>query len=473
MSGFLIAVVSVVVILGFMILIHEFGHYAVAKLLKVRVEVFSIGFGKRLLGFRKGETDYRIAAIPLGGYVKMSGENPMDQRTDDPAEFMNHPRWHRFLIAIAGPAMNILFAIGLLTAVYMIHYEYAAVFDQPAVIAWVKPDSAAAQAGLQSGDRIVRIEELEKSIWERGYAKARKWLGSESPSQEGENPNWEQVYFKVMLNPNQPVGVTIDRDGQTFQRTIYPKAVSISQYGSAGWSPKDSVIVGKLQSADMPAARAGVKAGDRILALDGKPLPGIEAMIYNLQQTKEKPVELTVLRDGRTLKLTVNPVLAPTEDSAESLYRIGFLGKSETKVRKLGFHDAFAYSLQENKKGSLLILQLVEKLLAGKISPKTISGPIGIAQDAGEAAQQEGWTPLMALTAGISLNLGIFNLLPIPILDGGVIVLLLIEGLLRRDISLRFKERIYQVAFVFLILFAAMVIFNDLQKIAGVFHRSP
>src|SRR6059036_2506081 len=140
MSGFLTAVISVAVILGFMILIHEFGHYAAAKLLGVRVEVFSIGFGKRLLGFRRGDTDYRIAALPLGGYVKMSGENPMDERTGDPAEFMSHPRWHRFLIAIAGPAMNIMLAIGLLAGIYMVHYEYPPYKDQAAVIGYVKAD---------------------------------------------------------------------------------------------------------------------------------------------------------------------------------------------------------------------------------------------------------------------------------------------------------------------------------------------
>src|ERR1700693_6116271 len=163
MSGFLIAVLSVGVILGYMILIHEFGHYATAKLLGVRVEVFSIGFGKRLFGFPRGHNDYphpaiRIAAIPLGGYVKMSGENPMDARTNDPGEFMSHPRWHRFIIAIAGPAMNILFAVGLLTCVYMVHYEYPAVLDGPAIIGWVAQDTPAAKAGIQIGDRIVAID---------------------------------------------------------------------------------------------------------------------------------------------------------------------------------------------------------------------------------------------------------------------------------------------------------------------------
>src|ERR1035438_8222149 len=147
MSDFLTSLVAVVAVLGFMILIHEFGHYAVAKWLGVRVEQFAIGFGKRLVGFRKGDTDYRINAIPLGGYVKMSGENPMDARTDDPGEFMSHPRWHRFIIAIAVPAMSVLFAVGRLTCVYMVHYEYPAVLNEPAVIGWVLQDTPAAKAG--------------------------------------------------------------------------------------------------------------------------------------------------------------------------------------------------------------------------------------------------------------------------------------------------------------------------------------
>ena len=167
MSDFLTSVVAVAGVLGFMILIHEFGHYAVAKLLGVRVEQFAIGFGKRLIGFRRGETDYRINAIPLGGYVKMSGENPMDQHTDDPREFLNHSRWHRFLIAVAGPAMNILLAVFLLTVVYMVHYEYPVYLDKAAVLDGVKPRSPAAQAGLQSGDRIVSVDGIENPTWEQ------------------------------------------------------------------------------------------------------------------------------------------------------------------------------------------------------------------------------------------------------------------------------------------------------------------
>lgn len=448
MSDFLISIAAVAVVLGFMILIHEFGHYAVAKLLGVRVEVFSIGFGKRLLGFRKGDTDYRISAIPLGGYVKMSGENPMDERTGDPAEFMSHSRWHRFLIAIAGPSMNILLAIFLLTAVYMVHYEYPVFLDQPAVIEGVKRDSAAARAGLQPGDRIVKVDGIE-------------------------NPTWEQLQPRVWLSANQPLTVTVQRGNQTFQRTIVPQPVTTSEVGSAGWYPEEPVVVGRVES-DTPAAKAGLKEGDRIVAMDGQTLPSIESMIERLQQTKDKPVDLTVVRDGQDLNFNLKPVLSKTEDPKEQRYRLGFLNKSETKVTTLPFAQALSLSLEQNKKYSLLILELAKKIVERKVSLRAVSGPIGIAQDAGYAAQQKGWTPLLELTAGISLNLGIFNLLPIPILDGGVILFLLIEGLMRRDVSLRIKERVYQAAFVFLVLFAVMVIYNDLMKtLPGLMDRLP
>src|ERR1700682_4102859 len=168
MSDFLTSLIAVVAVLGFMILIHELGHYIVAKWLGVRVEQFPIGFGKRLVGFRKGDTDYRINAIPLGGYVKMSGENPMDERSDDPREFLNHPRWHRFLIAIAGPVMNILLAVVLLTAVYMVHYEHATYMDQPAVVGWVEHGSPAEKQGIKPGDRIVQIDGVQNPTWEQG-----------------------------------------------------------------------------------------------------------------------------------------------------------------------------------------------------------------------------------------------------------------------------------------------------------------
>ncbi len=185
-NRFVIAVVSMAVVLGIMILVHEFGHYAAAKFFGVRVDVFSIGFGKRLVGFRRGDTDYRISALPLGGYVKMAGENPLEPRSGAPNEFMSHPRWQRFVIAIAGPAMNILLAIAILTGVFMVHYERPQFFDQPAVVGWVMDNSAASKAGIQPGDRIVRIEGVQ-------------------------NPTWEDVMLKVIVSPKQPVDIAIQR----------------------------------------------------------------------------------------------------------------------------------------------------------------------------------------------------------------------------------------------------------------------
>jgi regulator of sigma E protease len=442
MSDFLTSLVAVAAVLGFMILIHEFGHYAVAKWLGVRVEQFAIGFGTRLVGFRKGETDYRINAIPLGGYVKMSGENPMDDRTDDPREFLNHPRWHRFLIAIAGPTMNILLAIVLLVVVYMVHYEYPAVYDQPTVIGWVLKDSAAAKTGFQIGDRITRIDDVQ-------------------------NPTWEQVDLKEALSPGQPLSVEVERNGQRIEKTVVPEASGVDQIGFAGWAPKETTLTITDLQPDMPAEKAGLKEGDQLIALDGKPLPAIAAMIESLQDTKDKPVQLTVLRDGQQKTFTVQPVLI------EKRYRIG-MESMQMKVKTLPFASAFDLSLHQNRQDALLILELVKKMAQRKISMRSIEGPIRIGQAAGEAARRKGWTPLMELTAAISLNLGIFNLLPIPILDGGVIMFLLIEGLMRRDISMNIKERVYQAAFVFLVLFAVMVIYNDLMKtIPGLADRLP
>jgi regulator of sigma E protease len=330
----------------------------------------------------------------------------------------------------------------------MVHYEYPAFMDKPAVIDGVRRDSPAAQAGLQAGDRIVKVDGIE-------------------------NPTWEQLQPAVWLSANQPLAITVQRGDQVLQKTIVPKAVTSSEVGSAGWYPAEPVIVGRMD-ANMPAAKAGVKENDRIVALDGQPVASIEGMIESLQQTKEQPVDLTIARGAETMHLRMQPVLSKTEDPKESRYRLGFQNKGETKVTKLGFPQALALSLEQNKKYSVLLLELAKKLVQGKVSPRMVSGPIGIAQEAGYAAQQKGWSPLMELTAGISLNLGIFNLLPIPILDGGVILFLFIEGLMRRDISLRIKERVYQAAFVFLVLFAVMVIYNDLMKaIPGLADRLP
>ena len=447
MNSCLIAVVSMAVVLGIMILVHEFGHFAAAKLFGVRVDVFSIGFGKRLVGFRKGETDYRISALPLGGYVKMAGENPLESHSGAADEFVSHPRWQRFVIAAAGPAMNILLAVALITGVNMVHYEHPVYLDQPAVIGWVMENSAAEKAGIQSGDRIVRIDGKE-------------------------NPTWFDVGLTSAIQSSKPLDVAVQRGNQVLEKQIAPAAnfTDPEQMRSIGWIPDEPIIVTQIEST-MPAAKAGMRVGDQIVAINGMPVRSLMSVIRFLQKNGDQAVEISALRSGQEMKFTATPVM--TEDNGQKRYRLGFQSEP-VSVDKLPFAQALGHSLDENKKYSLLIVDLVRKMVRNETSIKQMEGPIGIARASGQAASQPGWTPLLRLMAGISLNLGIFNLLPIPILDGGMILMLIIEGIIRRDINLRVKERIYQTAFVFLVLFAVVVIFNDIVKaVPGLAQRLP
>jgi regulator of sigma E protease len=247
----------------------------------------------------------------------MAGENPMDERTGDPGEFLSHPRWQRFIIAIAGPAMNIVLAVALLTVVYKVHYEYPVYLDQSVVLGWVDKDSPAGQAGLQAGDRVTRIDGIQ-------------------------NPTWEQLDPRVMLSPNQPLSLTVQRGDRTFETTITPEAMGVSQMGYVGWVPDQPNTVTDLEPG-MPAEKAGIKEGDDILAVDGKPVPAIAAMIEMLKQSKSKPIDVTVRRDGKELTFRVQPVLADVEGLKEERYRIG-IGSMQTKVKTLPLAAAFSLS---------------------------------------------------------------------------------------------------------------------------------
>lgn len=434
---FLISTAAFIAVLGVLVFVHEFGHYAVAKLCGVRVEVFSLGFGKRIWGFRRGDTDYRISILPLGGYVKMAGENPLESRTGDPGEFTSHPRWQRFLIAVAGPAMNIVFAIVVLTAVYMIHDEEPMFIDQPAVISSVAPDSPAEKAGIQAGDKIVQLE------------------GST-------NPTWQVVLDKIAMNPRQPVSVTVERGGKPLSLTVVPKPVGKDQTGSIGVFPEEPILAAAV-SPGSPAEKAGVREGDELAGLNGTPIHSAHTFISMLQENKDKPVELTLLRGDQTIKTTAVPQYSDDKETGNKRYLIGVSLKEKNKILQLPAGSALSKALTDSKMYSGLIFELAGKLVQQKVSLKTVSGPIGIAQISGDAARQ-GWDTLIKVMALISLNLAIFNLFPIPILDGGLMLMLLIEGIMRRDINQQVKERVYQAAFVFLVLFAVVVIYNDVAK---------
>jgi regulator of sigma E protease len=437
-------VVGAVLVLGVMILVHELGHFAAAKLLGVRVEVFSIGFGKRLFGFRRGETDYRISALPLGGYVKMTGvnavempeEHPDGEKSEDPGEFLRHPRWQRLIIAVAGPVANMVLAIVLLTAVFALHHEVPYGFYQSAIVGWCAPGSPADQAGLKAGDQIIEIAGTQ-------------------------NPTWQDVLNKVLVNPNQPMAVRVKRGNQVLSVTVTPKLDPRQQGGEAGWLPAKPFVVTMLEK-DMPGEQSGLKVGDEIVSINGTPIHATGAMQAYLQTTKDTPVQLEVQRQNQKVSLTITPRLMQMDPQTKT-YRIGF-SSEPMQVEKLPVPQAFERSVDECRKLSGLLFELIGRMAERKVSMKQMSGPIEIVRVSGEMVHHRSANDLMNFMAMISLQLGLFNLLPIPILDGGLIAMLLVESVMRRDINEAIKIRLYQAAFVCLVLFAGMVIFNDVVK---------
>ena len=426
-----------VIVLGFMIFIHELGHFMAAKWFGVRVLTFSLGFGKRLFGFKKGDTDYRVSALPFGGYVKMWGEDPSQPRTGDPAEFLGKPRWQRFIIAIMGPAMNVLLAIALLAALYHYHYQKPAYEDQPARVGDVDPSSPAARAGVLAGDLIIRLDGIS-------------------------NPKWEDVMPKIATSAGEEMPLEVERDGQRLSLTITPRAEGRDEIGYAGWAPDTPPILGIVEPG-LPAAKAGLKTGDRIVALDGHKIAGSGALVRALQLGQGKEADFKVEREGKELHVQIQPIYGDANGEGEKKWRIGVGFRREVVVHQLPWGGAVAASLEDNFRSCLVTLDFLGKLLTRRMSARSISGPIGIAQLSGEA-YKEGIPSLLMLVSFISLQLGIFNLLPIPILDGGVILLLLVEGLIRRDLSMKVKERIAQVGMAFLLLLAVFVMYNDLIK---------
>jgi regulator of sigma E protease len=471
MHTFLVSLVSFVVALGILVLVHEFGHYLAAKLCGVRVEQFSIGFPPRLFGIKIGETDYCISATPLGGYVKMTGESMPGENLSltgadaetvaaqkgDPGALTSHPRWQRIIIGLAGPFANFVLALGLMTGFYMLHNEVPLYEDQAIKLDWVTPGSVAANAGLMAGDTIVNFDGQE-------------------------NPTWEQVFEHSALNLqseniSHSVPVAVERGGQRVTLTL-PLAD-----GSQGSKPADFVLdkIGFLPVIqpgpvqvntvleNSPASKAGIQAGDQFLSVDGHQFHGTPTIIAYLQSRKGAPLTVELSHAGNTSTVVVQPRLDASADG--SAWRIGFNGAPPpSRIEQMPFPKAIKASVKFNRENSLLILEVLKRVLTHKMSVSTLSGPIGIAQQTGMAAETPGWEAKFRVMAAISVNLGILNLLPFPILDGGMILFLLIESVIRRDVNMVIKERVYQVAFVLILVFFAYIMFNDISKL-GIFTQ--
>lgn len=483
------SIIVAAIVLGIIIVLHELGHFLVAKFFKIKVETFSVGFGPRLIGFRKGDTDYRISAFPLGGYVKMAGETPMDEVKGLDYEFLSKPKWQRFLVASAGPAMNILLAVALITGLYIYGTDVPEFLIGRAVVNVVDKGSPADRAGIQPGDEIVSFDGKT-------------------------NPDWQDVQNTVLINPGRALPITVERTGKTLQLNVTPDRKGREEAGDVGMYPVIRTIVQDVQP-NSPASRAGVKPGDEIIRVNGMDLrTSGRTLQQTIQQMSEKTFPITVLRSG-----DANSSRAPLSASAEepkqgffsSLWngtkrlfgrnsasadvvapsstasnriagepkevelqvtpetrdgrRMIGIGIQFPSVHvKLNPVQAFEKSIQSNKENAALIFQIIGRLVRREASLKQLDGPVGIVAYSGQA-YQAGFATLFTFMALISLNLGILNILPIPILDGGVILLLVIESLMGRDLSLRMKERIVQASFVFLLMLTVIVIYNDVVKL--------
>jgi|HubBroStandDraft_1064217.scaffolds.fasta_scaffold01406_3 regulator of sigma E protease len=441
--AFLQSVFWFMILIGVMILIHELGHFWAARFFDVHVETFSFGFGPRLFGFRRGETDYRVSAIFfLGGFVKMAGEIPGEESVNDPRGFLAKPRWQRLIVVLAGPVMNMVLAVALLTGLYMVKYQKVVDADSGAVIGAVAPNTPAAKAGIQEGDRIVKLEGKR-------------------------NPTWDDISQKEIESASRPMRLTIARNGPNgkteFETTVTPVLDERSGGDTLGWSGKGDVQLGPV-TAGMPAQKVGLQQGDLILSAAGHPIHATVRFHEVIRGSGGQPVLIEFQRNGKPMQVTVQPVWSAADGPARWVIGAYVEPKLNIVTTRLALPDALRESVQENVRGAGLIFHLLEGIVERRISAKSISGPIGIAQMSGMAAKQ-GPSEFILLMSMVSLNLAIVNLMPLPILDGGSVVMLIIEMVMRRDMSMTVKEAVFKVGFVFIMMLVAFVLYNDITKI--------
>ena len=394
---------------------------------------FSLGFGPKLLTVRRGDTDYCISAIPLGGYVKMAGENPDDVRSGADDEFLSKTKWERFQVLIMGPTMNIILAFVVMAVVLYQGADLPAYEEQPPIVGYVMEASPAEQSGIRVGDLILRI---------------------------GGRPvqTWEELFVTVMPRAERELEVVLRRGLQEVTIQVTPEAQTQFQVGDLGVVPIMQPQILNVMTGD-PADLAGIRPRDVITAVNGEPITRDNPFVETINANADVALMLTVVRGGQTLKIEVTPALRGN---------VGLIGVElspfEVRTIEPGPLQAIQMSFEKNYAWSGLIFQTLGGLLTSETSPKQLVGPLGIAQLSGGAAQI-GLVALFTLMAMISLNLGILNLLPIPVLDGGHIFIMALEGLSRRDFSVRIKEKIQLAGFVVLLMLMVTVIYNDLTRI--------
>lgn len=437
-------ILAFVFVLSFLIFFHELGHFLVARFFKFPIEVFSIGFGKRLFGVTRNGTDYRISLVPLGGYVKIVGLGPdeSDVVAGEAPPVMRGTRWQRFLVFLAGPAVNLVLALLLTAGTFTLGREVPKYLGELPVVTVVDPGSPAEEAGIRAGDRILTLAGRPVSTW-------------------------EEVQSQLGLASRERIAVGVQRGTERLDLEIVPVPRTKEQkkydIGYTGLSPNIPAIVHSVAKG-YPGEKAGLRVGDRIVSIAGKPVVLYFQVVHQIKEatagfekTGAQALDLVVDREGKPLTLSIVP-----RKEGDS-WKIGFAPYLETVRVKLGFVAAIGASWNENLRMTAAVGQTVKRMVSGSGSIRQLSGPVDIAKFAGEAARL-GIVELLGFMSLLSLQLGLLNLLPIPLLDGGQLAILTLEGLARRDFPVKLKERLLQVGFVFLALLMVSVVAFDLAK---------
>jgi len=535
--------IAFIVLLGVLVFVHELGHFLAARLFKIRVEVFSMGFGPKLLAWKRKDTEYRISAVPLGGYVKLFGEDPTAEISSELARysFAHQPPWKRAIVVAAGPLSNFFLPLLILAGIYMVGYP-----EMAPVIGRVKPGYQAYKAGLLAGDRIKEVDGEAVSTWDELAAAIREkvnepvellveregWqfsvqvqtvegegtdifgdpervgligirsdpymsiigvsdiygvgyvaglrTGDEVIAVDGEPiEHFFELERKVWPSPDEQLVLKVKRGEEELDVAVKPRArVADDQ---CRWYAKEG-LCGELDVEpavfyvnrvlpDTPAERAGIQPGDRVFSVDGERIWEIEGFIEKVQSSAGQTLELGVLREGKIIEMNVAPAPERTTDFLGRVRTIGkigvefypSLGVGFMEPLKLGFARSFVYAAEKNVYWTRITLEAFWRIVAGRISFRSVGGPIMIAKLAGEAASL-GWLPYLFLMAIISLNLFVINLFPVPALDGGMLILLAVESIRRKPIEVKVLEAYQKVGFALLMLLVVLVFYNDISR---------